>query len=409
MVEPTFPDNSIDRLSKSALTAWLKCEELVLEWNKQAPTRKFYWAGRRSHYLGEYFITISCQRILDEKADHWIGNCLIQKQDEGHLDADAVLKRLGAFVWQRNCEGQRSIFDKRWASATEDERGLYSIASSSWLDTVHPAYQKQIQKAVDDIEAGKRSDDILLYPRKTMTEDWMWLLVFAKVVEHSSDGSAITMEGVSLPLVSDFLHEDTTALPSKAFYDNQLSVLEALDNSPAGLYTLSFCSETSQAVFEFVSEKFCEIVGLSSAEIYGSLEGAFRNIHPEDRLRWEALNAKVFKEKKDFDHTIRLVVDGVERWVRAVSLCKQSEEDKWIWSGYLVDVTAETSMAMAVSQSRKMYVKSVIDYIDKEHGRFSHSKFEQRFTELLKVLGEGSRLNISVSQGYFDNIRSVLP
>lgn len=126
---------------------------------------------------------------------------------------------------------------------------------------------------------------------------------------------------------------------------------DLIDAQPAGIYRLRVRSVDAmtatewereglpQYQVEFVSQRFCEIVGLSRADFQAHPGLIMERVHPEDRGACSERNAEALSKVIPFQWEGRLITPGQPQWVRFESLPRHLQDGGTLWTGVLTDIT----------------------------------------------------------------------
>ncbi len=131
---------------------------------------------------------------------------------------------------------------------------------------------------------------------------------------------------------------------------------ERLVNSiPVGVYTWAFYKDGSMG-FEYVSPRFCELLGLHEEQVLKDFSIAFAGAHPEDSAGLYSANADARLKLKPFRWEGRFVIGGKIHWMKISSDPTAMPDGGSIWHGIVQDVTEtkllEQNLHEALSQAK---------------------------------------------------------
>jgi PAS domain S-box-containing protein len=90
---------------------------------------------------------------------------------------------------------------------------------------------------------------------------------------------------------------------------------------------------------EFVSDRFCDILGVSREAFQADTSLVMARIHPDDRASFNARNAEALVGLLPFFWEGRLVDEGQPRWIRFESVPRPLPDGGCLWTGVLTDIT----------------------------------------------------------------------
>ncbi|NJO20361.1 MAG: PAS domain-containing protein [Spirulinaceae cyanobacterium RM2_2_10] len=110
---------------------------------------------------------------------------------------------------------------------------------------------------------------------------------------------------------------------------------------PGVIYTLISSLDGSHLVFEYMSEGCRDLYGFEAEELLTDARLLFDRIHPDDRVAYDQQVAIAKSQMIPFSHEWRyLAPSGEIRWLLANARPERLNEDKIVWTGVALDVTA---------------------------------------------------------------------
>ncbi|MFH2140302.1 MAG: EAL domain-containing protein [Pseudomonadota bacterium] len=146
--------------------------------------------------------------------------------------------------------------------------------------------------------------------------------------------------------ISDRVHDRKELQSRKEEYDRLTT------NIPIGVYLLH-TSPGGLFEFKYVSQRFCEMLGQSAADIYADSSAAFRSIHPDDKDRFVKENQAAVRSPAAFNTEVRLLQDGEEKWVRIESKPEAGENGECTWDGIMADITERKRAQAELERERE--------------------------------------------------------
>jgi len=160
--------------------------------------------------------------------------------------------------------------------------------------------------------------------------------------------------------------EKITDTPDKLQGDEQklLEIQQHYDrlikNIPDGLYVWRFHKDDSMG-FDYISPKFCELLGVKEKDVLKDYQVAFLAAHPDDLPDLIDKNARARIDMKPFRWEGRFIVHGKTRWIRISSDPMPVLPDgSSLWNGVVSDIT-ERKQAELDLQSEKEFTNKALD------------------------------------------------
>lgn len=135
------------------------------------------------------------------------------------------------------------------------------------------------------------------------------------------------------------------------FHSEKEYYRDIFNNQPAGLYRIRVFSpnkwnrkdwmnnENPPYKMEFASNKFCEILGVSTEKFANNPFIISTLVHSEDKESFIVKNEEANKLFIPFSWEGRLIVKNETKWVRLESLPRRLENDDIHWTGILYDIS----------------------------------------------------------------------
>jgi diguanylate cyclase (GGDEF)-like protein/PAS domain S-box-containing protein len=185
-------------------------------------------------------------------------------------------------------------------------------------------------------------------------------------VVHLPDGTTRVFDVIKVPLFHDDGRRKGIVVIGRDITENRRAS-EALKRSlkefnqlveriPVGVYKLRMCPDGSER-FDYVSPRWCELVGISAEEVYRDANAASARIHPDDRESMRERNQRARETLDPFQWEGRVGndKDGV-RWLHIESTPTVLSNGDILWEGIQYDVSerrrAEQSLQLVASVFR---------------------------------------------------------
>lgn len=148
------------------------------------------------------------------------------------------------------------------------------------------------------------------------------------------------------------------------FYQEREFYKDIFNNQPAGLYRIrAFPPKKREAknwadsndppyVMEYLSDRFCEILGFAKDTLSKNPYVLVEQLHPEDKESFIANNVKANRELIPFSWEGRVLVKRNIVWVRLESLPRLLPNKEILWTGILYDITDRKETEEALAKTR---------------------------------------------------------
>ncbi len=153
------------------------------------------------------------------------------------------------------------------------------------------------------------------------------------------------------PLRSVGTVQDVTAsmLAQEALRQSKEQYEELAERIPVGVYTFRIRADGSMA-FDYVSPRFCQLLGLSAQEVLADSATAFACAHPEERDEFIRLNQEAGRTLQPFRWEGRFVIRGETRWFLIESVPTLLENGDSLWNGVTSDISERKQAELALGQ-----------------------------------------------------------
>ncbi|MBF0529831.1 MAG: PAS domain S-box protein [Deltaproteobacteria bacterium] len=146
-------------------------------------------------------------------------------------------------------------------------------------------------------------------------------------------------------LLYSIIHDMTDRRQAeKALQESKRAYDEMVARVPVGIYKFRITPEGHMA-FDYVSPRFCEIMGLKCEDALRDSKTVFDLVHPEEIQHFAEANETARKKEESFLWEGRFVIKGQVRFMHIESLPKRLENGDIAWTGTLQDITDEKRAA----------------------------------------------------------------
>jgi len=144
----------------------------------------------------------------------------------------------------------------------------------------------------------------------------------------------ITLLMESVWTVTETKKAEQALAQSNARYD------KLVQRIPVGIYTMRR-KNTGETRFEYCSEKFCQMLGLTVAEVLADTEAVDRAIFPDDRKSLRTAKKGAASRGQSFRWEGRSQIGGAIRWIRFESEPTPLKNGDCLWNGVLLNISEQ--------------------------------------------------------------------
>ncbi|MFN8623723.1 MAG: PAS domain-containing protein [Chloroflexota bacterium] len=123
---------------------------------------------------------------------------------------------------------------------------------------------------------------------------------------------------------------------------------------PIGVYRAR-TSADGHARWEYVSGPCSRILGIPAETLLADPRQLFEAIHPDDRARLVAGNARAHREGSPMALELRIRRDAAWRVIRFVNEPADTNGEERVWHGFAEDITEQRAVAAALAESEERY------------------------------------------------------
>ncbi len=141
---------------------------------------------------------------------------------------------------------------------------------------------------------------------------------------------------------------------SKQQYDNLVAKI------PIGVYILHSTPEGAFTL-DYVSPRMAEMLNVSVESLLADSKLVFKALHPDERDAFVTLNLEGIQQRRPFDWSGRVLVEGAVKWMHIASTPEPLENGDVLWHGIVVDITERMQAEAALKESEEKF-RTVADY-----------------------------------------------
>ncbi len=145
-----------------------------------------------------------------------------------------------------------------------------------------------------------------------------------------------------------------TAMDERDAMEGRRLFEDLLLSVPFGVYRV-VSPDRQTFRFTYVSDRYCETLGLTREALMADSRAAVDVIHPDDRAMFQHINGEALANRAPFSWEGRILVGGETRWLHTQSTPVASEAGEVAWTGFVMDVT-ERKRAEAALRSSEFFL-----------------------------------------------------
>ncbi|HSS30654.1 MAG TPA: PAS domain S-box protein [Nitrospiraceae bacterium] len=172
-------------------------------------------------------------------------------------------------LWDWDVSSGKTVFDTRWCSMIGYAVDELEPHVSTWQSLLHPEDVRTIQIILESHLKNERPDYEVEFRMRHKAGRWVWILARGRVVERDHAGAPLRMAGTHMDITDRKRTED-------AIREAELRYRTIFMQAGAGVAQI----ESRTGRFVQVNRQYCEIVGLTEAEMLATTFGAIT--HPDD-------------------------------------------------------------------------------------------------------------------------------
>ncbi len=248
--------------------------------------------------------------------------------------------------------------------ATDD--GILVIAESGRVLTSNRRFQ-ELWGVPDELIARRDDDALLAFVLEQLLDPEAFVSAVRRL--YSSDDSSFdtlffrdgrVFERYSVPLTQAreearlWSYRDVTARRNaEAALQQSLAEFTGLaERIPVGVHKFRFRPD-GELSFDYVSQRWCALLGVSEAEVRADPHAAFRTIHSEDIDDFYQMIGAACGAGQPFRWQGRAIRFGEVRWIVVESVPTATAEGDVVWDGILADTTDAVAAASHLRDSEE--------------------------------------------------------
>jgi PAS domain S-box-containing protein len=300
---------------------------------------------------GEVFTVES--RVRRITFDGQVANLVLQRDITARQNAEAavaeyrertqrLLKAASVGLWDWDIVSGTVYFSPEWKANLGYADHELQNEFGEWQSRVHPDDLAVVMEQIDAFRAGKLPAYEAEFRMRHRDGGWRWFLSRADIVRDAF-GAAERMSG-SLLDISERRRDQ------EALWESELRLRLAVRGADLGLWDVNF--QTGKLV---VNARWRSMLGLPVDGGDLHVDDWFARLHPDDKIRYEALRDEIFKNRSMvfFEEEFRVLHrDGSYRWIldRGAVVGRDEQGQPTRVCGTHMDIT-ERKQAEATTQA----------------------------------------------------------
>jgi PAS domain S-box-containing protein len=172
-------------------------------------------------------------------------------------------------LWDWDVSSGKTVFDARWCSMIGYAVGELEPHVNTWRSLLHPEDVPTIHVILESHLKNETPDYEVEFRMRHQAGHWIWILARGRVVERDYDGAPLRMAGTHMDITDRKRTEE-------AIREAELRYRTIFKQAGAGVAQI----ESRTGRFVQVNRQYCEIVGLTEAEMLATTFEAIT--HPDD-------------------------------------------------------------------------------------------------------------------------------
>jgi len=298
----------------------------------------------------------------------------------------AILDGTDAGIWEWGLESGEFKINCQWAEMLGYERDeLTPLDVNTWHALCHPRdLEIAYHKLHLYLEGSADRYDCIIRMRHKQGE-WRFIHARGKVVAVESASGNRWLMGTHLDVTEEQRSQQQLRLIAESV--------------PGIVYSFTMNADGSYH-FPFISPKTTVYYGLDPVEVQRDPTTMFKAVHPDDLPKVHHTIQKSYKSLSEWNCEYRVIIDGLEYWMRGVSKPEEIDDQSVTWHGIIVNIDSQKTLEARLRQ---------LSITDELTGLYNRRHFLKRLEEVLdNYQRNGSVFSlVSIDLDYFKEVNDT--
>jgi PAS domain S-box-containing protein len=294
-------------------------------------------AAKHGELMASFEQLTATERELKSQLEKltFIQDALVKSEERFRLTLDAT--RDG--IWDWDVVKGTTFFSHNWYTMLGYEPGELPASHATWRSLVYPEDLGPAEQMMKD-HIRTHAGYAVEVRMRTKQGGWRWILSRGRVVELDAKGNPARVIGTHTDI-------DERKRAEQALADSEAFLVDIINTQPAAVYRIRSKANRPFVIdgsyhfsYDFISDRYCELTGLSRSELTTNPLATLQLIHPEDINSFIEENKKADLALARFVWEGRMVVRSQTLWVHIESVPRIAANGDRLWTGVLIDITA---------------------------------------------------------------------
>jgi len=261
-----------------------------------------------------------------------------------------ILEGTNTGTWEWTVSTGELIVNERWAQIIGYTLAeLAPVSLQTWIHVVNPEDLKSSNLLLKQHFSGTLPYFECEVRMRHKQGHWVWVLVRGKVARRDKDGHPLLMAGTHQDINQRKQIEETLQM----LLDEHELLLKHI---PVGVFRYRM-AHTGDDRFDYVSDHFCQQLGMERADVMSDPQRAIQMLHPSDWHSFISGNHAPCVKHGHFVWEGRLrEVTGqhtppLPTWVQIEATPTRMDNGDWVWNGVQSDISLRKAQERALQAS----------------------------------------------------------
>lgn len=261
-----------------------------------------------------------------------------------------ILEGTNTGTWEWTVPTGAVIFNERWAQITGYTLAeLAPVSLQTWIQLAHPEDLKTSNWLLKQHFEGTLPYYECEIRMRHKQGHWVWVLARGKVALRDKEGHPLLMAGTHQDINQRKQIEETLQM----LLDEHERLLQHI---PVGVFRYRM-TPTGDDRFDYVSDHFCQQLGMERADVMSDPQRAIQMLHTSDWYNFISGNHAPCMKHDHFVWEGRLRDIGGRRtkplptWVQIEATPTRMDNGDWVWHGVQSDISLRKTQEHALQTS----------------------------------------------------------